>query len=309
MKPLYLLLYLAVLTALSLIQPSSALALPNLCAEFASASGTPGTCDHIDYCNTHIAQCCWPACPYEEWTDGSGCPGSPTNTCCTLAGGCGYNAQCNRSLDQWDYCHGICQVKAIMNVRGQCDYRFRYDYEDCPATDTCSDSPYLYPGLCTGNGCDVGSQVYKTCCKDDGTGEIPCVDGGTYNGTCPAGSHGVIGVGPSACLGVGATPTPGGATPTPGGATPTPLPLCPYDCGIPWAGCTVYPSYRCAAGQCFRCPPSPCGQGDTSGRYCLHDDYCARSDTNANHTQCGDTVPGYPDPKHPLPRPLLRRVA
>jgi len=222
-----------------------------------------GDCSDIIYCLSNIASCCYPNCPYEDWTatDLSVCQaniGEPEPDVC--AGGGGVSTSPCGSLGPWSYCYvSGCEIKGSEREAGQCDYQYQYSFTSCSAWDTCIDSaPYLRAGQCGwGSACDDSgctySGIYKTCCEVSGgsfTGNLGgnCT-GGCRTGTCPGGSSPVIcGVSPdvcasviaqgyacttapcglSACQAVGSAPTPpptGSPAPTiPPPSNPTPAP-------------------------------------------------------------------------------------
>ncbi|MCL5095635.1 MAG: hypothetical protein M1575_02810, partial [Patescibacteria group bacterium] len=208
------------LFSLFLYQPPEVKAIVDCCPE------GPGLCStDVNYCKSHLLNCCYPSCPYTNWTNVpvSECQsslGSPQNVCCTQSGG-GCSSACG-TLAQWGWCYAAsCQVKANETKAGQCDYQYQYSYSKCGAVDSCLDTPYLEAGLCDASGCKVGGD-YKTCCQG---GSVVACTGGEFSGECPAGSSPVVNcVGPSCC-----TATPG---PTP---VPTAPPACAVDCSQ-WNG-------------------------------------------------------------------------
>lgn len=217
-------------------------------------------------CSNNILECCYPGCPYENWTstgDMSACQanlGSPNNVCC---GSVGCSTPCG-DKPPWTWCYADdCQKRADPNVSGACQYRYKYTYDSCGATDTCVDTKYLKAGLCDIGGCSKGG-FYKICCEVNASGNFtgnicPHVCSGTnYTGVCGSGCNPVIG---SSC--------PASPSPTPGGPTPTPTPTPPPDWGSCWCRDPVanYCNLECCWGTASDCPgkvaaPTNCCEGN-----------------------------------------------
>jgi len=74
-----------------------------------------GDCADEFYCRSHMADCCYPNCPYEDWTstDLSVCQdnlGAPQPDVC--AGGGGVSTSPCGPLGSWSYCYlSGCEVK------------------------------------------------------------------------------------------------------------------------------------------------------------------------------------------------------
>ena len=102
------------------------------------------------------------------------CPscGSSSDDCCV-------------GISEWQKYRASCRL--VNSEFEQCDWVWVYDTQICSTADTCRGGIGLYPGYCD---CSSGSDLYKTCCADDGSGPVSCT-GGDHSGVCPAGSHSV----------------------------------------------------------------------------------------------------------------------
>ncbi len=216
--------------------------------------------------------------------------GPYSNTCCTSGTGCTAADGSSLSQWQWNFASGCVASRTFGSF---CSVQYKYQTQTCNSTDTCRAEPALYPGLCTNNGCAIGTVQYKYCCNG-------ACNGGDYTGTCPGGNFqfcGGAGQPPcnaSACPTL--TPTP---TPTPPGTTPPPG-VCPTTGGWEGGPCTQGSSNApesCSGANsttCNFCSVKSCFQYSGS-LYCWYNDrsQCYNDPNFCRGLNCGSTcVPG-----------------
>ncbi len=224
---------------------------------------------------------------------GDVCPGGcdtlvTSSVCCQSLAGC--PLQDDGTIAIWTWAHDpACTVTSVDINKGIYECKYKWQFEQCSATDSCLSTPYLEAGLCASSGCAVGGD-YKTCC-DNTTHRVVDCTGGRFTGVCPANSTAVAAcVGQSCCT---------GGTP---GPTATPAPACLVNCsqwnglanaGTCWSnagsGCQYCSGTNTC--ECGSCPPvSNC---TAPGEFWCHNngDCCASAPQTPATCLCNPAPP------------------
>ena len=102
------------------------------------------------------------------------------------------------TLKKWEYCYVECCYVISKNCTipypygssYYCDIYWYFKRIKCSVADSCNDTIYLQPSICSDSGCTKGGN-YKICCdnKKDGSVCPHNCSGGNTSGTCGSGCY------------------------------------------------------------------------------------------------------------------------